>query len=137
MTHPAVQARRATERRARMTRTDALLEPARAVAVAVAFQSRRGQRRSGAAIRPDRAPPIGGRPAWRCRRPGPFFTRISSQRQLPDELYERFGITPYGDQIAAEVEKLQERLAANTGETDWDGLLKDPDTRIVARRNAA
>jgi hypothetical protein len=64
-------------------------------------------------------------------------TRISSQRQLPDELYARFGITPYGDQIAAELEKLKERLAADTGETDWDALLKDPDTRIVARRNAA
>ncbi len=63
--------------------------------------------------------------------------RISSQRQLPQSLYQRFGITDYGDQIAAEMGKLEARLANDGEETDWDALLKKPDFKIVARRNAA
>lgn len=63
--------------------------------------------------------------------------RVSSQRQLPESFFERFNITHYDDQVAAELEKLEARLASDTEETDWDALLADPETRIVAKRNAA
>jgi hypothetical protein len=63
--------------------------------------------------------------------------RVSSQRQLPESFFERFNITHYDDQVAAELEKLEARLASDTEETDWDALLANPETRIVAKRNAA